>query len=460
MAIMMLLCGVPGASLGRAQDLIRCEQLHAFLGGTNDGEYLNDPVFEGGDGRLYGATINGGSVDGGVVFAMAKDGSGYVILHDFTGGSDDGLSPWGGVIQGRDGNLYGATRHGGTVDAGIVFSLNTNGTGFTIIRSFTTNANDGAYPLNTVIQGADGRLYGRTISGGTNNGNSIFGLNTNGSGYIVLYSFNSVLPDYDDSYSGLVEGSDGLLYGTTSKDGALGHGSVFRLHKDGTGYQTLHDFENSATDGGYPYGGVYETREGVLYGTTSYGGPDHYGTLYRINRDGSGYTVLRYFIATNSDGYLPVGAPVEGPGDLLYGTTYFDKLNEAGTVYCVRKDGSGYTLLYRFNWSLPAGAEPNARMLWGSDGALYGTTFLGGGPVSGSVFRIKPAVLLGRQTAGRFTLRFEGFTSAVYGLEATDGLPPSWARIATITNLTGTVEWSETVPQPQRRFYRAQVLNP
>jgi hypothetical protein len=99
-------------------------------------------------------------------------------------------------------------------------------------------------------------------------------------------------------------------------------------------------------------------------------------------------------------------------------------------------------------------------LLWGSDGALYGTTFLGGGLADGSVFRVKPVALVGRQTGGQFALLFEGFASQVYGLDASDGLPPSWSRIATLTNHTGTVGWTEDPPHPLRRFYRAQVLNP
>ena len=95
-----------------------------------------------------------------------------------------------------------------------------------------------------------------------------------------------------------------------------------------------------------------------------------------------------------------------------------------------------------------------------SDGALYGTTFSGGGVVNGSVFRIKALALVGRQSAGRFTVRFEGFASQVYGLYAADRLPSNWTRIATVPNLTGTAEWHEAAPQPQQRFYRAQVLNP
>src|SRR6266496_2689425 len=165
------------ATEARATDSVGYEQLHAFDRSAGDGEYLYDSVIEGKDGRLYGTTLNGGPEDGGLVFGLNKNGSGYTVLHHFGYGATNGLSPWGTVIQGSDQKLYGATRHGGTFDAGIIFSITTSGTGFTVVRNFTTNQNDGGYPLNTVIEGNDGRLYGRTSSGGTNDGSSIFGLN-------------------------------------------------------------------------------------------------------------------------------------------------------------------------------------------------------------------------------------------------------------------------------------------
>jgi len=448
------------ATKARAASLISYQQLHAFYGGPDDGESLYDSVIEGSDGRLYGATFNGGPEDGGLVFGMNKDGSGYAILHHFRVSATNGLSPWGGVIQGSDGRLYGATRHGGATDAGTVFSINTNGTGFAIVRSFTTNANDGAYPLNSVIEGSDGRLYGRTISGGTTNGSAIFGLNKNGTGYTVVHSFNSSLPDYTDSYSGLIQGSDGALYGTTFDDGASGRGSVFRLNKDGTDFQTLHNFEDNISDGGFPYGSLHEASDGVLYGTTSEGGPDDFGTLYKVNRNGAGYMVLRYFTPDNNEGYLPVAPPVEGPGGVLYGTTYYGGTSDGGTIYQVRKDGSGFAFLYEFQDDDRDGWEPNGPMIRGSDGALYGTTFHGSGPVFASVFRIKSLALQGEKTPGGFTLHLEGFTSHRYAIDTTDSLPLTWTQITTLTNLTGSVAWPDTDPPVNQRFYRARVLNP
>jgi len=447
------------ATEARAADPSGYQQLHAFYRSAGDGEYLYDAVIEGKDGRLYGTTLNGGLDDGGLVFALNKDGSGYVVLHNFGYGTTNGQSPWGTVIQGSDHRLYGAARHGGTVDAGIVFSLTTNGTDFTIVRNFTTNQNDGAYPLNNVIEGQDGRLYGRTISGGTNDGNSIFGLNRDGTGYVLLHSFDSTISDYFDSFSGLIEGSDGMLYGTTYEDGALGNGSIFRLNKDGSNFQTLHDFGDNAADGGFPFGTIYETSEGVLYGTTSEGGTFDWGTLFRLNRDGTGYSVLRHFNPVNGEGYLPVAPPVEGPGGLLFGTTYFNEGDDTGTIYSVRKDGSGFRFLYTFQDNGTDGVEPNGPLLFGSDGTLYGTTFNGSGPVYGSIFRLKPLVLRSRKSPVGVIIQCEGFAGLRYALEATDTLPPQWQEVATVTNLTGTVEWLDDTGAV-KRFYRARVLSP
>src|SRR6185503_2297008 len=97
------------------------------------------------------------------------------------------------------------TRRGGLSDAGTVFRMAKDGTAFEIVRHFTTNANDGAFPLNNVIEGRDGRLYGRTLSGGAGDGSAIFGLNKDGSDYAVIHSFVVRYRDHFDSFSGLIE---------------------------------------------------------------------------------------------------------------------------------------------------------------------------------------------------------------------------------------------------------------
>ncbi len=455
----LVLIGLEAALLTtNGADVANYQRLRSFVGTPTDGEYFFDGVIEGSDGKLYGAMVNGGPQDGGIVFRMNKDGSGYELLHSFSIPSENGISPWGTVIEGSDGNLYGATRRGGLADAGTVFRLGKDGTGFAVVRHFTTNANDGAFPLNNVIEGSDGRLYGRTLSGGTNEGSSIFGMNKDGSSYALLHSFEEQYNDHQDSYAGLVHGRDGMIYGTTYADGTYGAGSVFRLNKDGSGFQSLHDFDWSLTDGGYPYGSVAEASNGVLYGVTSGGGSDDYGILYRINRDGTGYQVLRHFTTGTGEGYLPVGAPVEGPGGLLYGTTYFGGMNQGGTIYRMRKDGTGFEFIYRFLPNSGDGFNPNATLLRGSDGALYGTTFLGPAGFAGSIFRIKPVALVGEKAGGTMNLHLEGFIGHVYAVDRTGGFPAIWTEIGQATNTTGRITFTDG--QGNGGFYRARVLNP
>ena len=127
-----------------------------------------------------------------------------------------------------------------------------------------------------------------------------------------------------------------------------------------------------------------------------------------------------------------------------------------GTIYKVRKDGSGLEFLYTFQDNGSDGVEPNAPLLRGSDGALYGTTFNGSGPVYGSVFRIKPWALGGQKSGIGFIVRLEGSAGQRYTVEATDLLPPQWQEVVTVTNLTGTAEWLDTTGAAER-FYRARV---
>ena len=158
-------------------------------------------------------------------------------------------NPFANVIQGSDGALYGTTGYGSpNAIEGTVFKMNTNGSGFTVLHSFifTNSPNDGAGPGGALVQGRDGALYGTTGSGGTYDAGTVFKLNTDGSGYKVIYNFgqgNTAGP-----LAALVQGSDGTLYGTTY--GGYGYkGTVFKLSTNGSGYMVLHTFTGTSGDG-------------------------------------------------------------------------------------------------------------------------------------------------------------------------------------------------------------------
>src|SRR5262249_50845166 len=151
-------------------------------------------------------------------------------------------------VQGTDGALYGTALDGGSGGYGTVFRLNTNGTGFTVLRDFhlsTTGVGPGA-----LIQGTDGALYGKTYSGGSRGYGTVFRLNTDGTGFTVLKAF-----DYGTTggylYGGLVQGTNGALYGTANSGGSVGWGTVFGLNPNGTGFTILKNFDGG-TSGGMP----------------------------------------------------------------------------------------------------------------------------------------------------------------------------------------------------------------
>src|ERR1022692_4703841 len=269
---------------------------------------------EGSDGVLYGTTSEGGTNDFGTVFKVNKDGSGLTILHRFAGSLSDGQSPQGGVIEGNDGALYGTTFLGGSNllgpnYLGTVFRLTKDGATFSILRHLSSA--DGIFPQGSLVQGSDGALYGTTAA-------TVFKVNANGGGFTVLHGFGAT-GDGKSPQFGIIEASDGALYGTTLSGGSNNLGTVFKLNKDGGNYTLLHSFDG--TNGRGPQAGLLEASNGMLYGTTSYRAANSYGTVFQLDKAGSNFPVLHTFWGTNSEGWYPQSGSVEGNDGALYGTT-------------------------------------------------------------------------------------------------------------------------------------------
>ncbi len=352
-----------------------------------DGEMPFAPLIEGSDGWLYGTTVIGGSAGQGTIFKLAKDGGQFTVLRTFTTASTDGRQSRGILVEGADGVLYGTTTYGGSADQGVVFKIQKDGTGFALLHSFGATAFDGSQPVAGLMQGSDQALYGTTLSGGDHGFGTVFKLNANGAGYVVLHSF------YDGSDLGeinegrhpeatLLEGSDGVLYGTTRGD-EFWEGSVFKLNKNGTGFAVLRRFGNGANR--YSKAPLIEGSDGALYGTT-YGGP---GEVFKISMTGLNYTVLRSFSGFDGDAAKPHGALLEGPDGILYGTTREGGSVGVGAIFKLSHDGSGYRLVYSFTGSDAGGAYPTGALRLASDGAFYVTTSAGGDTASGTIYRIR-----------------------------------------------------------------------
>jgi uncharacterized repeat protein (TIGR03803 family) len=325
-------------------------------------------------GVLYGTTAYGGSAGLGTVFQLNTDGTGYTVLKSFA--SDGRLTYAGLVLSGSV--LYGTTLRGGASDYGTVFKVSTDGTGFTVLKSFT--GSDGETEAALTLSGS--ALYGTTVSGGSSNLGTVFMVNTDGTGYAVLHNFTDS-PDGSLPYAGLTS-SGSVLYGTTAVGGRSGYGTVFKLNTNGTGYAVLKSFAgNDAGDGSSPQAAL--TLSGsVLYGTTVYGGSSGEGTVFKVNTNGTGYAVLHNFIYSPADGSLPY-AGLTLSGNVLYGTTAAGGRSGDGTVFKVSTTGAGYAVLHSFT-NFPDGSVPQAGLTL-SGSVLYGTTVYGGGG-AGTVFKL------------------------------------------------------------------------
>ncbi|MEO7990207.1 MAG: choice-of-anchor tandem repeat GloVer-containing protein [Chryseolinea sp.] len=335
------------------------------------------------DGYLYGMTNRGDGVNyWGTIFKIKADGSGHSVLHNFKQlDANDGSSPYGSLIQAADGYLYGMTiaaGNGGSTGAGTIFKIKTDGTDYSILFYF--HDTNGGFPLSSLIQGSDGLLYGMTQHGGSNNVGTIFKINTDGTGHTILQNFNQTNGGYP-IYGSLTQGSDGTLYGMTSGVSLSSFGIIFKINTNGSGFTILNNF--NGTNGKHPYGSLIFGEDGLLYGMTSSGGLLDHGTIFKIRTNGNEYTILHNF--NNTDGASPFGSLIQLPDGSLSGMTYNGGSHDVGTVFKINPDGTGYTVLSNFDNT--NGAKPYGSLLQAANGTLYGMTSAGGTYGLGTIFK-------------------------------------------------------------------------
>jgi uncharacterized repeat protein (TIGR03803 family) len=304
--------------------------LHSFAGGLTDGQNPTGSLTLSGP-TLYGMTLGGGSaLNDGTVVKINTDGTSFGLLHAFVGGASDGRSPLGSLAQSGP-TLYGMTFQGGTADLGTVFKINVDGTGFTVLHSFTGGPADGQAPSYSSLVVSGSTLYGMTGEGGTAGLGTLFKVNADGTGFAVLHSFVAATGDgWAPAGSLILNGS--TLYGMTEQGGGAA-GTVFRINTDGTGYATLHSFLGSPTDGANPLGDLLLVGS-TLYGMTSVGGTSNLGTVFQIGTDGTGYNVLHSFTGAPADGNDPQGS-LTLLSSTLYGMTSAGGGSNFGTIFSI-----------------------------------------------------------------------------------------------------------------------------
>ena len=240
--------------------------LHTFTNGA-DGSYPYHPPIEGTNGIYYGVTSN--QATNSTAYSVTSAGT-FTTLHTFTGPDGQNVSS---LMQGSDGNFYGASVLGGSSNNGVILKMTPAGT-VTVLHNFS--GTDGSAGYTPLLQAKDGNFYGTTRSGGTNGAGVLFRMGPTGV-YTVLYNFPSTgnAATGDFPYSGLIQATNGLLYGVTSnQQGPWGWGTIYSYNTTTATLATLYTFVGDAL-GGQPTGPLIQMTDGLLYGTTYVGGDNN-----------------------------------------------------------------------------------------------------------------------------------------------------------------------------------------
>ena len=436
------------------------------------------------NGVLCGTTLNGGSQGTGTAFYMSADGSNFVTIRSFASAPDAG-NPAGELAFSGNG-FFGTSFGGGSVGVGAVFVGQTNGS-VSVLRSFTTvsadNAtNSGGASPTALLALSGSTLYGMTTAGGAAANGMIFSLTTNGATFSVLRNFSALdsqagtNTDGAVPWGGLILSGD-KLYGTASAGGAGGNGVVFSISTNGANFATLYSFSpmdtltSTNSDGAIPYGGLVLSNS-TIYGTTYAGGLGGRGTIFSLQTNGLGFTVLHHFTATdsvtrtNTDGASPCAGLILS-SNVLFGTASAGGTGAAGTVFSLNLTGAQFTTLRSFtslasNGTNTDGAFPVAPVFQlGS--LLYGTTFSGGPGAVGTVFSIPlpapPAIITNivRNVNGSVTLYFLGGSNSTNVIQSAVNLTPpvTWQNVSTnIADANGAWQFTDS-NNIATRFYRS-----
>ncbi len=254
--------------------------VYSFGTTPSDATEPSGALIRGRDGNFYGTTRVGGTYGQGTVFQVTASGTERVV-YSFGATATDAVQPTGGVIQGSDGNFYGITHQGGQHGTGAVFRVSADGVESVLYSADSTFVTNGNTLLSTLVDGNDGYLYVDDYGGGAHGGGAFFRLDKTG-GVSVLYSFGAADGDGIRPTGGLIRASDGNFYGTTQSGGAYQGGTVFRITPTGQ-ESVVYSFGGVTGDGNTP-SGLVQGSDGNLYGTTTSGGTQGIGTFFTIPR--------------------------------------------------------------------------------------------------------------------------------------------------------------------------------
>jgi uncharacterized repeat protein (TIGR03803 family) len=377
-----------------------------------DGGYPRGGLIQGTDGNFYGMTNTGGPNNYGTIFKISPSGA-YTVLKSMIPGTEGG-NPQENLVQGKDGSFYGMNYSGGANGVGTIFRFNPSTNVYTVLFSFNTTTS-GKNPYGSLVVGSDGILYGTTNGGGNYGLGTLFKFDPNTKVYAVMRHLQGA----DGGYlrGSLTFGNDGYLYGLGHQGGATGGGTIFRIS---TGGSFLVVRNLSGLDGTFPAGSLVKDSNGNFYGMMASGGTKSAGTIFRFNPATKAYTVLRSLDLTPDGGY-PAGSLIRGTDGNFYGmTSSGGSSSRFGTLFKINANVSpaAFTVMARFNGSGSLGNAPNGSLVQANDGAFYGTNSAGGTYGYGTLFKICGGVTTVIKSFNRPT---DGATPKGSLIQATDG---------------------------------------
>ncbi|MGL5809293.1 MAG: choice-of-anchor tandem repeat GloVer-containing protein, partial [Nocardioides sp.] len=360
-----------------------------------NGAFPRGGLVQAAGGAIYGTTSAGGAGKAGTIFELEPGNGSLRTLFSFRG--TNGAEPYGTLLAGKDGNLYGVTRSGGGRDLGTVYRVSPAGEHRVLVSFAGTN---GAHPAAGLVDGGDGFLYGTTTKGGGTGRGTVFRISDAG-GFETVASFSG--PTGAHPKAALYLAHDGGLYGTTPDGGRHGTGTVYRLDPAAPAaarIRVIAEFDENTSgvsraplmqhSGGESfYGSVF----GTATGETPEAGNGDNGAIFRMGPDGRVRVLNRM---TGPNGGRPLAGLVEGDDGILYGTIRkwgpWKKRLGFGVVFAMTPGGT-MSILHVFDGK--GGGHPEHAVIQGRDGALYGTVFEGGAHKQGAVFRIRPTMPTG-----------------------------------------------------------------
>ena len=431
--------------------------VHNFTG--SDGDAPAAGLMQARDGNFYGTTFFGGStfvVGGptgfGVAYQLTPAGV-YTVLHNFgTGGepATDGEDPSCQLIQGisPDDNLYGTATEGGTSTVGTIYSLTTSGT----LTPLVQMVDPYEYPVGGLLETSDGTLYG-TASGTSNFTSStgigaVFSCDTSGG------NFQS--GDFSDGINGitpvapLILGLDGNLYGTCYYGGAGNGGSIYSFSPSALPYTPtdIYTFDtvNADPDGANPEGALYQDASGNFYSVTVMGAANQAGAVCKFQLINGVLTLVwDTQLGSSTASFGPQAALIMASDGQLYGTTGAGGANENGDIYTIDPTTGAAQEIYVFNGSAD-GAETESSLLLANDGYLYGTTESAGANGFGTIFKFSLDPNLTSASPSTITAGNTGFTLTMTGSNFNTSSVVQWNGTALTTTYVSPTEVTAAVP--------------